>query len=98
MSAFFSVVLLSSISCSFISDAQSQTKASPMHELAKRLKNLEINPYSPLIQGLLRSVEQLSGLDDEPDEDAETQLREVAAILIDCALVRSGYDVPDANM
>jgi heat shock protein 90kDa beta len=51
-----------------------------------------------LIEGLLRRVEQLPGEDEEPDLEAEEELREVASILIDGALVRSGFDVPDANM
>lgn len=69
-----------------------------MHEIAKKFKTLEINPHSPLIQGLLRRVEQLPSPDDEPDVEIEAELKEVAAILIDGALVRSGYDVPDANV
>lgn len=67
------------------------------HEYAKKQKNLEINPNSPLIEGLLRRVEQLPTEDEEPDVEAEEELREVASILIDGALVRSGFDVPDAN-
>jgi heat shock protein beta len=69
-----------------------------MHELAMKAKNLEINPRSPLIVGLLRRVEQLASEEDEqrdPEEDEE--LKEVASILIDGALVRSGFEVPDSN-
>lgn len=68
-----------------------------MHEYAKKQKLLEINPRSPLIQGLLRRVEQLPGEDEDRDVDAETELEEVTTILIDGALVRSGFDVPDSN-
>ena len=67
------------------------------HSYAKKQKNLEINPKSPLIQGLLKRVKQLPGEDQEPDHEAEEELREVASILVDGALVRSGFDVPDAN-
>ncbi|KAI5893308.1 heat shock protein Hsp90 [Schizophyllum commune H4-8] len=66
----------------------------PMLELAMKAKTLEINPRSPLIEGLLRRVEALG---DEPDPEEEEELREVASILIDGALVRSGFDVPDSN-
>lgn len=67
------------------------------HEYAKKQKNLEINPKSPLIEGLLKRVKQLPGEDEEPDLEAEEELREVTSILVDGALVRSGFDVPDAN-
>lgn len=69
-----------------------------MHSYSKRQKSLEINPNSPLIEGLLRRVEQLPGEEDEPDLEAEEELLEVTSILVDGALVRSGFDVPDANM
>ena len=68
-----------------------------MHEFAKKQKLLEINPRSPLIEGLLRRVEQLPGEDEERDTEAEAELEEVATILIDGALVRSGFEVPDSN-
>ncbi|KAF8592600.1 heat shock protein Hsp90 [Ramaria rubella] len=68
------------------------------HQYAKKQKNLEINPNSPLIEGLLRRVERLPGEDEEPDVEAEEELREVTSILVDGALVRSGFDVPDANI
>lgn len=68
-----------------------------MHDYARKQKNLEINPNSPLIEGLLRKVEQLPAEGEEPDTDAEEELREVASILVDGALVRSGFNVPDAN-
>ena len=59
-------------------------------QFAKKQKVLEINPKSPLIEGLLRRVENLPGEGEEPDLEAETELKEVATILIDGALVRSG--------
>ncbi|OCB87541.1 heat shock protein Hsp90 [Sanghuangporus baumii] len=68
-----------------------------MHEFAKKQKLLEINPRSPLIEGLLRRVEQLPSEDEERDLESETELEEVATILIDGALVRSGFEVPDSN-
>jgi hypothetical protein len=68
-----------------------------MFEMAKRQKVLELNPRSPLIEGLLRRVEQLPGEEEERDLEAEDELKEVAAILIDGALVRSGFEVPDSD-
>ncbi|KAF8897518.1 Hsp90 protein-domain-containing protein [Infundibulicybe gibba] len=68
-----------------------------LHEFAMKAKLLEINPRSPLIEGLLRRVEQLPQEEDEKDLEAEEELREVASILIDGALVRSGFEVPDSN-
>ncbi|KAH9938276.1 Hsp90 protein-domain-containing protein [Fomitopsis serialis] len=62
----------------------------PMRDFAKKQRILEINAKSPLVQGLLRRVEQL------PSEE-ESQLMEVASVLIDGALVRSGFGVPDSN-
>jgi heat shock protein 90kDa beta len=69
-----------------------------VHEFALKAKNLEINPRSPLIEGLLRRVEQLSSEEDEEkDHEAEEELKEVASILIDGALVRSGFEVTNSN-
>ncbi len=68
----------------------------PVFEFAKRQKVLELNPRSPLIEGLLRRVEKLQE-DVEHDPEAEENLKEVATILIDGALVRSGFDVPDSD-
>ena len=69
----------------------------PMFEFAKRQKVLELNPRSPLIEGLLRRVERLQEEDVEHDPEAEENLKEVASILIDGALVRSGFEVPDSD-
>jgi heat shock protein 90kDa beta len=68
-----------------------------MHEFAMKAKFLEINPRSPLIEGLLRRVEQLASEGETKDLEAEEELKEVASILVDGALVRSGFDVPDSN-
>ena len=68
-----------------------------MHEFAKRQKLLEINPKSPLIEGLLRRIENLPTEEEGRDFEAEEELKEVATILIDGALVRSGFEVPDSN-
>lgn len=64
------------------------------HEFAKKAKVLEINPRSPLMQGLLRRVR---ALEDDKDEEAEAELVEVASVLIDGAQVRSGFSVADSN-
>ncbi|KAG6854796.1 hypothetical protein C0991_001223 [Blastosporella zonata] len=68
-----------------------------LNEYALKAKVLEINPRSPLIEGLLRRVADLPAEEDEKDLEAEEELREVASILIDGALVRSGFEVPDSN-
>jgi heat shock protein beta len=68
-----------------------------MHEFAMKAKFLEINPRSPLIEGLLRRVEQLPSEGEENDLEAENELKEITSILIDGALVRSGFEVPDSN-
>jgi len=64
--------------------------------MMRKQKVLEVNPRSPLIQGLLHRVEQIVDDDEGKDRDLE-ELREVASILIDGALVRSGFDVADSN-
>jgi heat shock protein beta len=69
-----------------------------MQDYMKKQKVLEINPRSPLIEGLLEHVEQLNADGDDKDLDSEAQLKEVASILIDGALVRSGFEVADSNM
>ena len=68
-----------------------------MHEYAKKQKFLEINPRSPLIEGLLRRVKALPTEEEERDLESEDELREVTSVLIDGALVRSGFGVPDSN-
>ncbi|KAK1224370.1 hypothetical protein PQX77_012666 [Marasmius sp. AFHP31] len=74
-----------------------------LHEFAMKAKLLEINPRSPLIEGLLKRVEQLpkeeEGEEAEAtrDVEAEEELEEVVSILIDGALVRSGFEVENTN-
>ena len=65
----------------------------------ERAAVLEINPRSPLIEGLLKCVAQLpAGEDTERDLEAEEEpVREVTSVLIDGALVRSGFEVPDSH-
>ncbi|KAA1466486.1 HSP90-domain-containing protein [Dentipellis sp. KUC8613] len=70
---------------------------SAMHEYAKKQKLLEINPRSPLIEGLLRRVQQLPTEEEGRDIDAEEELKEVTSILLDGALVRSGFEVADSD-
>ncbi|KIO12942.1 hypothetical protein M404DRAFT_993917 [Pisolithus tinctorius Marx 270] len=67
-----------------------------MQAMMKKQKVLEVNPRSPLIEGLLRRVETTAGDDEDTNRDLE-ELREVASILIDSALVRSGFEVADSN-
>jgi heat shock protein 90kDa beta len=94
--------------CAIVADASGYTanlqrimkatnKDDAMFEFAKRQKVLELNSRSPLIEGLLRRVEKLDGEDGERDLEAENNLKEVATILIDGALVRSGFDVLDSD-
>ena len=68
-----------------------------MWEFAKKQKVLEINPRSPLIEGLLKRIERLPAEDEERDPEAEEELKEVATVLVDGALVRSGFAVTDSN-
>ncbi|KAF9451709.1 HSP90-domain-containing protein [Macrolepiota fuliginosa MF-IS2] len=68
-----------------------------IHEYALKAKLLELNPRSPLIEGLLRRIKDLPTEEDEKDLEAEEELKEVASILIDGALVRSGFEVPNSN-
>lgn len=68
-----------------------------MFEVAKKAKVLEVNPKSPLIEGLLRRVENMGENDEERDPVDEEELVEAASILIDGALIRSGFEVSDSN-
>lgn len=68
-----------------------------MHDYALKAKMLEINPRSPLIEGLLDRIAALPTEPEEQDEDAEAELKEVTSILIDSALVRSGFEVQNSN-
>lgn len=75
--------------------AHNQDKSEGTQYMRKQ-KVLEVNPKSPLIEGLLARVVDLSS-EGEKDADAEKELKEVASILIDGALVRSGFQVHDSN-
>ncbi|KEP55374.1 cation-transporting ATPase [Rhizoctonia solani 123E] len=71
-----------------------------MHDWAKKQKFLEINPNSPLIEGMLKKVQVLNDVEEgeEKDSQLEEELKEVASILVDGALVRSGFEVPDSHL
>ena len=74
--------------------AQAGAEDDPMFNMMKNLpKVLEINPKSPLIEGLLDRVLDLS----EGDEDSADayDLRETVSVLVDTTLVRSGFTVAD---
>ena len=79
-----------------ILDAAHNQDKSEGTQYMRRQKFLEVNPKSPLIEGLLSRVVDLSS-DGEKDTEAEKELKEVASILIDGALVRSGFEVHDSN-
>lgn len=81
--------------------AQADAHDDPMFQVMKNLpKVLEINPKSPLIEGLLEKVLELPKADEE-DEDAlkksdeEEELTEAVRVLLDTTLVRSGFSVAD---
>ena len=78
-------------------DSQQKSGANVVHDYAKRLRTLEINPKSPLIEGLLKRVEQLPSEEEERDLEAEDEIKEVISVLVDSALVRSGFEVSSAN-
>jgi heat shock protein beta len=63
--------------------------------MVKKERFLEINPDSPLIEGLLRRVKELPEDPKERDEETVQELNEVTSILIDGARIRSGFDVSD---
>jgi len=77
-------------------DAAHNQDKSVATEFLKKQRTLEINPKSPLIEGLLARVEDLNS-EEEKDTETEKELKEVASILIDGALVRSGFEVHDSN-
>ena len=80
-----------------ISSSHAQVNQKHMRDFAKKQKVLEINPRSPLIEGLLHRIEALPAEGEERDIEAEDELREVATVLVDGALVRSGFAVTDSN-
>ncbi|KAG9016841.1 hypothetical protein FRB93_009371 [Tulasnella sp. JGI-2019a] len=70
-----------------------------MEDYAKKQRNLEINPRSPLIAGLLAKIKELNDVEEGEEKDAilEEELKEVASIMVDGALVRSGFEVMDTT-
>ena len=76
----------------------SHGKKSALQEYATKQKVLEINPRSPLVEGLLKRVMALPIEEAERDKEEETELKEVVQILIDGALIRSGFEVMESNM
>lgn len=82
------------INCGTVDAAHNQEKSLAI-EFLKKQRILEINPKSPLIEGLLARVEELTS--EEKDLEVEKELKEVASVLIDGALVRSGFQVHDSN-
>lgn len=81
--------------------AQADAENDPMYNVMKNLpKNLEINPKSPLIEGLLERVLDLNlGAEEEGDDvnasPESEELRETVRVLFDTTLVRSGFSVAD---
>ncbi len=70
--------------------AQAGADDDPMMNMMKNLpKVLEINPKSPLIQGLLERVLDLE------EEATDPELTETVKVLVDTTLVRSGFSVAD---
>ena len=64
-----------------------------MMDMMKNLPRvLEINPKSPLIEGLLERVLELPEEEGSADEE---DLQETVRVLVDTTLVRSGFSVAD---
>lgn len=101
MSETFSVHIDQIVECHLLGAANKGQRDGDnfMHEIAMKAKLLEINPRSPLIEGLLKRVEAINFEEEEELRDlaAEAELAEVTSILIDGALIRSGFDVKDTN-
>jgi len=74
--------------------AQASTEDDPMFDMMKNLPRvLEINPKSPLIEGLLERVLDLA--EDDTDSADAHDLQETIRVLVDTTLVRSGFSVAD---
>lgn len=74
--------------------AQAEAENDPMYDMMKNLpKVLEINPKSPLIEGMLDKVLELP--EDDHDSSDAVQLKETVRVLFDTTLVRSGFSVAD---
>ncbi|KAG8828530.1 hypothetical protein FRC19_003869 [Serendipita sp. 401] len=76
----------------------SHGKKSALQDYASKQKVLEINPRSPLIEALLKRVMALPEEEGERDKDEELELKEIVSILIDGALIRSGFEVMESNI
>jgi len=77
--------------------SQAGAEDEPMLNMMKNLPRvLEINPKSPLIEGLLERVLDLSEDDDDDSADAH-DLKETVRVLVDTTLVRSGFSVADST-
>lgn len=84
--------------------AQARDDDAMMQMMMQMPKILEVNPKSPLIEGFLERVLDLPAVDEE-ESDAEStftsheeeELRETVRVLLDTALIRSGFIVPDTN-
>ncbi|EIW71712.1 hypothetical protein TREMEDRAFT_60629 [Tremella mesenterica DSM 1558] len=76
--------------------SQAETESDPMYAMMKNLpKVLEINPKSPLIEGLLERVLELPEGDEDMVSYELEDLRETVKVLFDTSLVRSGFSVSD---
>lgn len=56
-------------------------------------RSFEINPRHPLIEGMLKKVEDVEG-----DFEANEELKETVSVLWDTALVKSGFTVKDTSL
>ncbi|GMK55180.1 hypothetical protein CspeluHIS016_0202360 [Cutaneotrichosporon spelunceum] len=75
--------------------AQADAADDPMYNVLRNLPRvLEINPKSPLMEGFLSRVIELPEAEDGESAE-ELEMRELAQVLFDTALVRSGFDVAD---
>jgi len=62
----------------------------------KQKKILEINPRHPLIKNLLSRVQESAPMEDGEEKDAfESTTVDMAAVLVDTARLRSGYQLKD---
>jgi heat shock protein beta len=74
--------------------AQAEAENDPMYDMMKNLpKVLEINPKSPLIEGMLDRV--LDMREGGAAEMEDRELSETVKVLFDTTLVRSGFSVAD---
>ncbi|CED84457.1 Endoplasmic reticulum glucose-regulated protein (GRP94/endoplasmin), HSP90 family [Phaffia rhodozyma] len=74
--------------------SQAQGDEDPMLKFMRsQPRVLEINPHSPLIQGLLEEAVGAEG-----DSKAQAELKETVGTLLDLTMVRSGFTVPDMHL